>query len=225
MSIFLKAGDIFSGCEILAQCGKGSFGIAYLAKNPIGQKIVIKVISSSRSSERELKGLRNYMQVSGKHPNLLHIYHIGEIPEGFYYIMEAADDCGENGIYRPATLGNLFRSRKRFTPEEAISITRDLLAGVEVMHKSNLIHRDIKPDNIIFVNGRAKLSDPGLVIEAGQSASFAGTLGFLPPEALNGECNDQRGDLYAIGKVFYCMVTGFQPKQYPELPLDMRLEV
>ena len=225
MSVFLKAGDTFSGCEILGRCGNGSFGITYLAKNPIGQKIVIKVVSAPHNSDRELTGLRNYMQVSGKHPNLLKVFHIGETEDGFYYIMEAADDCGENGEYRPATLGNLFKIHRRFTPEEAIEIIRGLLAGVQVMHQANLIHRDIKPDNVIFVNGVPKLSDPGLVIEVGQSASFAGTLGFIPPEALNGENNTQEGDLYALGKVFYCMVTGNPPKQYPQLPMDLRIEV
>ena len=225
MSVILKAGDMFSGCEILGRCGKGSFGITYLAKNPLGQKIVIKVVSSMHRSDRELEGLRNYMQVSGKHPNLLKVLHIGEIEDGFYYIMEAADDCGRDGEYQPSTLGNLFKIRHRFSPEDAIAITRGLLGGIKVMHQANLIHRDIKPDNIIFVNGVPKLSDPGLVIEVGETASFAGTPGFLPPEALNGEANTQEGDLYALGKVFYCMVTGNPPKQYPQLPMDLRLEV
>lgn len=174
MGIFLKAGEHFSGCKILSLCGRGAFGITYLAENPIGQKIIIKIISVTKYTERESTGLQHYMQVSGSHPNLLQVFHIGEIPEGFYYTMEAADDLSQDGRYYPATLGNLLRQGKCFTPEEAVRITRELLAGINVMHTANLIHRDIKQDNIIFVNGKAKLSDPGLVIEAGKNATLAG---------------------------------------------------
>ena len=222
MSVFLKKGDLFSGCEILARCGQGTYGITYLARNPIGRKIVIKVTAVPRYTDRELKGLRNYMQVSGSHPNLLQIFHIGDSPEGFYYTMEAADNCSLTGNYLPATLGNLLRQGKRFSPDEAVTILRGLLAGIDTMHRHGLIHRDIKPDNIIFVNGTPKLSDPGLVISEGENATFAGTPGFMPPEMLTQETPaDRQSDLYALGKVFYCMVTGTPPKLYPEFPDTM----
>ena len=134
MSLTLKNGDFFSGCEIIAKCGAGSFGTTYLAKNPIGQKIIIKIVSSSRCSERELRGLQSYMAVSGKHPNLLQIFHIGQFEDGFYYVMEPADNCGSDDNYEPATLGNFFRKDKEFSPEKAIEITRELLAGLKFMH-------------------------------------------------------------------------------------------
>ena len=226
MGILLKNGELFSGCRILSRCGKGSFGITYLAENPIGQKIIIKVVGMTGYSERELNGLRHYMQVSGTHANLLYVSHIGELDEGFYYIMEAADDLNKGGEYYPATLGNLLRQGKCFSAEEAVAITRELLSGINVLHEANLIHRDIKPDNIIFVNGKAKLSDPGLVVEAGEFATFAGSPGFIPPEMISGDStSDKAADLYAIGKVFYCMVTGNPPKDYPALPERMRLEI
>ena len=75
MSSLPETGEIFSGCQILAQCGKGAYGVVFLAQNPLGQKVIIKIVTSPKGSERELKGLRNYMAVSGKHPNLLHIFH------------------------------------------------------------------------------------------------------------------------------------------------------
>ena len=223
--MFLKSGDVFSGCTILSLCGRGAFGVTYLAKNPIGQKIAVKIVGSANRPERELHGIRNYMRIAGTHPNLLKVFHIGELDDGFYYTMEAADDCG-NGEYVPATLGNLMRRGKRFTPEEAVKITRELLAGIQVMHDAGLIHRDLKPDNIIFVDGVAKISDPGLVIAEGETATFAGTPGFIPPEMLEtGRSADKQGDLYALGKVFYCMITGYSPRRYPEFPPDMRIEV
>ena len=227
MAAELRPGDRFSGCEIIALCGRGAFGVTWLATDPLGRRVVIKIIESRLFSERELVGLRNYMQVAGKHPSLLRIHHIGETPDGlFYYIMEAADNCGGANRYLPATLGNLFRSRPRMAPEKAVDIVRELLAGLKVMHAEGLVHRDIKPANIIFVEGRAKLSDLGLVAEVDASVTFAGTPGFIPPEALEDECRPTVGhDLYALGKVFYCMITGLPPGRYPELPTDLRLEV
>ncbi|MBE6364765.1 MAG: hypothetical protein E7053_03310 [Lentisphaerae bacterium] len=227
MSSLPETGEMFSGCQILAQCGKGAYGVVYLARNPLGQKVIIKIVTSPHGSERELKGLRNYMNVSGKHPNLLHIFHIGKLDDGFYYVMEAADNCNDDeNHYLPATLGNLFRRKTNFSLERAVEITKELLGGLKVMHQSQLIHRDIKPDNIIFVDGKAKLSDPGLVAEVGQTTTLAGTIGFIPPEVVNdGAVIDQNADLYALGKVFYCMVTGNKPGQYPQLPLDMKVEV
>lgn len=185
MSAVLNKGDIFSGCRILAECGKGAYGVVYLAENAIGQKIVIKLVTSSGHSDREFRGLKHYIPVSGTHPNLLQVFHVGKFADGFYYTMEAADNLNDSGdFYRPATLGNMLREGRKFSPEYAVRVTRELLGGVSAMHRANLVHRDIKPDNIIFVNGKAKLSDPGLVTEAGQPETFAGTPGFIPPECI-----------------------------------------
>ena len=226
MSVLLKKGELFFGCEILAVCGRGAFGVTYLAKDPAGRKIAVKIVGLTGRCDRELQGIRNYMRISGLHPNLLRVYHIGETEEGFFYTMEAADDCGEGSDYLPATLGNLLRRNRKFTPEEAVGIIRELLAGIQVMHDADLIHRDIKPDNIIFVGGVAKLSDPGLVITEGETASLAGTPGFIPPEMIeSARPADRQSDLYAIGKVFYCMITDYPPHRYPELPKEMRIEV
>jgi len=226
VSVFFRSGEVFFGCEILAVCGRGAFGVTYLAKDPVGRKIAVKIVGSTGRCDRELQGIRNYMRISGLHPNLLRVHHIGETEEGFFYTMEAADDCGDTSGYVPATLGNLLRRSRKFTPEEAVKITRELLAGIEVMHDADLIHRDIKPDNIIFVGGVAKLSDPGLVINEGETASLAGTPGFIPPEMIeSARPSDRQSDLYAIGKVFYCMITGWPPTRYPELPKEMRIEV
>lgn len=223
----LKAGDIFSGCKILYQCGKGAYGVVYLAQDAIEHKIAIKVVTTDGNFARELQGVRNYMPVSGTNPNLLKIMHVGEMDSGFFYTMEAADNlCEDDTEYVPATLGNMLRQGKRFTPEEAIRIIRELLQGLTALQNAKLVHRDIKPDNIIFVNGIAKLSDPGLVAEADSRVSLAGTPGFIPPEIIERvQPVDIKSDFYAIGKVFYCMVTGYPPEEYPHLPADMEIEI
>ena len=224
----LKNGEVFSGCKILSRCGKGAYGVVYLAENVISQKIVIKIIEKTATSDRELRGLHHYTRISEPHPHLLRIFHIGEFEGGFYYTMEAADNLAEDKEhdYFPATLGNLLKLKKQFTPAEAVTVVRDLLEGLETLHAANLIHRDIKPDNIIFVNGKAKLSDPGLVVDADATATLAGTPGFIPPEIIANDLpSDRKSDLYALGKVFYCLVTGNKPNDYPHLPDQMPVEV
>ena len=219
MSAFWKAGDMFSGCEILGLCGKDPSGITCLAKNPNGRKILIRMVTSPDRPDRELERLRSYMQVSGSHPNLLEVLDIGGSGDGFHYLMEAADDCGRDGEYRPSTLAGQIGIRHRFTPGEALAVTRGLLGGIRVLHQANLIHRAIRPDNIFFVNGAPKLGVPGPVIEAGRMQ------GSRPAEASNGGADTPEADLYALGKVFYCMLTGDPPEQYPQLPEDLPDEV
>ena len=226
MSILLQRGDTFAGCKLISPCGKGTYGVVYLAENALGQHVVIKVVVNGDNSTRELKGLKLYTRISESHPHLLRVFHVGEFQEGFYYTMEVADDLGEDGEYLPGTLGNMLRSGKTFPPEEACRIIRDLLSALDVMHTAGLLHRDIKPDNVVFVNGKAKLSDPGLVAEATAQNSMAGTPGFIPPEMVTeGKNADKKSDLYAMGKLFYCMVTGNAPCSYPQLPESMPFSV
>lgn len=226
MSDLIKTGEVFSGCKILSQCGKGAYGVVYLAENTIGEKLVIKVVESTKNSDRELKGLRNYMTICREQPALLQIFHIGETENGFYYTMEAADDIGADGAYLPATLGNLMRQGKSFALEDAIRIIRELLEDLKIIHQAGLIHRDIKPDNIIFIRGKAKLSDPGLVSKFNRRTTLVGTPGFIPPELLLRNLPvDSASDLYALGKVFYCMVSGDQPEEYPHLSTDIPIAI
>jgi serine/threonine protein kinase len=118
------------------------------------------------------------------------------------------------------------RQGKVFSLEEAIKITREILLDLKIIHAAGLIHRDIKPDNIIFVGNKAKLSDPGLIARQDSPLSIVGTPGFIPPEILIKNCPiDYTCDLYALGKVFYCLISGNKPEEYPHLPKDMPLEI
>ena len=106
--------------------------------------------------------------------------------------------------YRPRTLADLLEARESLGIELIVEIALAILEALECLHSEELIHADIKPANIIWVNGRPVLSDPGLVTALGRRPC-GGTPGYCPPEGCSGKISD---DLYALGKVIYQMHTG-----------------
>ena len=223
----LQCGDICAGCRILGHCGQGTYGSVYLVEDAIGRRVALKILESPLAGEREIQGLRNFMRLPGHSEALLEIYHIGRENGQFYYLMELADDAtGGTGEYQPDTLARRLKARKRLPLDESVTLCLSLLDGLEAMHRVKLLHRDIKPENILFVRGRPKLGDPGLVGDFSHTLSLAGTVGYIPPELLqpNSTAKPSPGsDLYALGKVLYCMVTGNAPQDFPSLPTDMEM--
>ena len=209
--------------KLVSRCGRGGFGDVWIAETHVGMLVALKIIDCSADAARELQGLRNFVKLCSS-PHLVQIFHVGETAESLFYTMELADDlnCGQ-GKYLPATLANMLISGKKFTPEEVAETGSQLLEAISQLHKNNFSHRDIKPENIIFVNGVVKLSDMGLLREISETMSIGGTIGFIPPEKL--ACGvgsrDQGDDLYALGKVLYCMLTGNPPEKFPSLPVEL----
>lgn len=217
----LRSGDVFAGCKIITLCGKGGYGTVYLAEDAAGKKIAVKLINTNEK-ERELQGIKNYMQLSHSSPYLLPVYHVGIEHNELYLLMAAADPITDSTCYLPDTLARRLQLNGKVAPAEALEIIRKIASAVKSLHDSKLIHRDIKPDNVIFVNGEPMLSDPGLICSTERTISLAGTLGFLPPECFYGdESNSMQSDIYALGKLFYCIVTGESPGRFPHLPRDL----
>lgn len=162
----------------------------------------------------------------------------------FYYVMELADNATEEsagekgnhevssveahpdevaecesqepreGRYSPRTLRAVLASGKRLSAIEAAQLGQGLAGALAHLHEAGLVHRDIKPSNVIFVRGKPKLADIGLVTGAGDSHSFVGTEGFIPPEGPG----TAQADLYSLGKVLYELVTGRDRMDFPQLP-------
>ncbi|MBR0460139.1 MAG: protein kinase, partial [Victivallales bacterium] len=223
----LACGNMFAGCRILALCGHGTYGTVYLAEDAIGRRVALKLFESPLAGERELHGIRNYMRLHNSNVSLLEIYHTGFENGQFYYVMELADNVSPKpDEYRPDTLAERLQAQGRLPLEEAVSLCLTLLDGLESLHKAGLLHRDIKPENILFFQGKPKLGDPGLVGDFSHTLSLAGTVGFIPPELLQPDSTvkpSPNTDLYALGKVLYCAVTGNPPQKYPSLPPEMDL--
>jgi WD40 repeat protein len=118
--------------------------------------------------------------------------------------------------YEPRTLAHELARRGKLPFEECLPLFLSLTSGLSHLHQHGLIHRDIKPSSIIFVNGVAKLADIGLVSEAGQSDSYVGTEGYIPPEGPG----TVQADIYSLGKLFYELSTGQDRTRFPTLPLD-----
>jgi len=217
--------DRLCGCTLISKCGEGAYGEVWLAEDAIGTRVALKIVrNGGRCSERELRGLRNYRDCN--HPNLLKIRHV-EITEALICCtMDAADDLNRGeGEYLPDTLANRLNRFGRLDGDEILAMLDGLLAGLEELHKNGLVHRDIKPDNILWVNGRPTLADAGLIAPDGRG-SLAGSPGFLSPRLLAGEGAPQASDdFYALGKVIYCALTGLAVSEYPGLPADMTISV
>ncbi|MBQ9337955.1 MAG: protein kinase [Lentisphaeria bacterium] len=213
-----------------AYCGGGAYGEVYVCTDVSGRKLAVKIISKQKLGddwERELRGVSNYRKITENAPGLLQIYHVAEDADTFFYTMEAADSVTPEK-YRADTLAE--RLKKGPLPTaETYRILRAIFDGIKTIHDAGFAHRDIKPDNIIFVKGQPKLSDIGLLSSLSATyTQLAGTLDFLPPEERSSSSGTdrksrQKNDLYAFGKVIYCSVTGRSPQDFPAVPAELPL--
>lgn len=214
-----KVGDSLGGYTLLTECGKGAYGSVFLAENTLTkQQVALKVVYlSGRNRERELKGLIKY-QTLCKHTNLLQIYHVEGKENFFFYTMDAADNRNPQGDYVPDTLAERLKAEGRLVPEAVKKMAQELLADLKELHGKGLFHRDIKPDNILWIDGKAAFGDIGLVTDSSQTI-LAGTPGFISPEIIAGTREfEAKDDFFALGRTIYCAVTGLPASQYPAFP-------
>ena len=211
----------------LIQCiGRGSYGEVWLARNLMGVYRAVKVVyrknfGHQRPFDRELAGIKKFEPISRSHESFVDILHVGLNEKGgyFYYIMELGDDstAGQNinpRFYVPKTLAKAVAVRGKLPLSECVQLGLWLSAALNALHGHGLVHRDVKPSNIIFVNGVPKLADIGLVADMNEARSYVGTEGFIPPEGPG----SAQADIYSLGKVLYEISTGKDRHDFPELP-------
>jgi hypothetical protein len=218
--------------ELLRQIGAGSFGEVWLARTVCGSYRAVKLVYRAAFDEpgpfeREFEGIQLFEPVSRTHDNLVAVLHVGRSEVGgyFYYVMEVADDrvTGEQidpERYEPRTLGGELRERGRMGLIECCELGLKLTAGLGHLHSRGLLHRDVKPSNVIFVNRSPKFADIGLVTRMTDTATPMGTLGYMPERGYG----TPGADLYALGKVLYEALTGLDRGVFPELPTDWGAE-
>ncbi|MES2995858.1 MAG: SUMF1/EgtB/PvdO family nonheme iron enzyme [Verrucomicrobiota bacterium] len=212
--------------EVLRIIGGGAYGEVWLARGVTGAMRAVKVVwredfDDERGFEREFEGILKFEPISREHPGFVNILHVGrsaDMKSFYYYVMELADDvrCGRdiNPIeYEPLTLRADHAAGEQWETSECIAVGIRLAEALDRLHEEGLAHRDVKPANVIFVNGKAKLADIGLVAAGGQR-TFVGTEGFVPPEGPG----TSAADVYSLGKVLYEIATGKDRMNFPDLP-------
>jgi eukaryotic-like serine/threonine-protein kinase len=197
--------------RIVRKLGSGGMADVYLAEDEeLGRRIAIKILNDRHANdesfvERFRREAKNAAGLS--HPNIVSIYDRGEA-EGTYYIaMEYLDG---------RSLKELVVARGPLPIPDAIDATRQVLAALRFAHRKGVVHRDIKPHNVMAdADGRLKVTDFGIaragVSQMTEAGSIIGTAQYLSPEQARGAPVDQRSDLYSVGVVLYEMLTGTTP--------------
>lgn len=217
--------------EVLRKVGGGAYGEVWLARGVTGALRAVKVVwredfDDARGFEREFEGILKFEPISRDHPGMVNILHVGRSADGvsfYYYVMELGDDVTTGRDINPIEYeARTLRSDvkrvpgKRLDTEFCIDVGVRLAEALRHLHDHGLAHRDVKPANVIFVGGKAKLADIGLVATRGQR-TFVGTEGFVPPEGPG----SAQADVYSLGKVLYEIASGKDRMDFPELPDDM----
>jgi len=168
-----ESGHIIGAYKLLLKCGQGAYGPVYLAENTLtGKQAALKIVAMTGSNfERELQGVIRYQQIAPG-SGLLQIYHVEQQGDFFYYTMDAADNLSElPDEYIPDTLGNRLRRYGKLDPASVQIMAESLLKSLQILHSKKLCHRDIKPDNILFINGSALPGDVGLISDNASAIS------------------------------------------------------
>lgn len=215
--------------DVLRKIGGGAYGEVWMARGVTGALRAVKVVwredfDDERTFEREFEGILKYEPISRDHPALVNILHVGRSPDCgsfYYYVMELGDDVNTgqeiNPIeYEARTLRPDGKHSVRLETSVCIDVGLRLAEALNYLHQNGLAHRDVKPSNVIFVNGKAKLADIGLVAARDQR-TFVGTEGFVPPEGPG----SAQADIYSLGKVLYEIATGKDRLDFPELPDEL----
>ena len=213
--------------------GEGSYGKVWLARNAIGQWQALKAVylakfgAQTQAYDREFSGIKNYKPISDRHPALLRVDFVSKKKRAgyFYYVMELADGLEPGweknpSSYVPCDLARVRAQAEglRLPPKKCIQIGLELAGALDFLHRQGLTHRDVKPQNIVFVKGQPKLADVGLVAEVrlvGENQSWVGTPGYMPPPPE--PPGTPSADIFGLGMVLYVLLTGRSPTIFPAL--------
>ncbi|MHB1361544.1 MAG: Stk1 family PASTA domain-containing Ser/Thr kinase [Thermoleophilia bacterium] len=198
--------------EIIRRLGSGGMADVYLARDTqLGREVAIKVLYKryARDDEFVARFRREAQSAAGlNHPHIVSIYDRGQAEDSYYIAMEYLEG---------KSLKDVITDEGPLAPSQAIDYAEQILLALQFAHEHNVIHRDIKPHNIVISGrGQVKVTDFGIA-RAGTSpamtetGSIIGTAQYLSPEQAKGKAVEQSSDLYSLGVVLYEMLTGRVP--------------
>lgn len=209
----IREGVIIGGrYEIMSRIGSGGMADVYKGRDhKLNRFVAVKVLKREfREDELFVKKFQTEAQSAAGliHPNVVNVYDVGEDRGLYYIVMELVE-----GI----TLKDYIEKKGRLTTKEVISIALQVSAGIEAAHNHHIVHRDIKPQNIIISrDGKVKVTDFGIAKATSSntiSTNAMGSVHYTSPEQARGGFSDEKSDIYSLGVTMYEMITG-------ELPFD-----
>src|SRR5439155_10324942 len=209
----VEIGQVFAGHRIDGVAGRGGMGVVYVATHlALNRRVALKLIASDLAADegfRERFKQESMTAASIDHPNVIPIYHAGEEDRKPYITMRYVEGTD---------LREMIARHGRIGPPEAARIISEVAAALDAAHARGLVHRDVKPANVLIGESRqAYLTDFGLTKHVGSKSGltktgmFVGTLDYIAPEQLQGGPVDARVDVYALGCVLYQTLTGTVP--------------
>lgn len=198
--------------KIIKTIGEGGMANVYLALDEIlNREVAVKILRGDLAEDEKFvrRFQREAISASSlNHPNIVEVYDVGEDDGSYFIVMEYI-----NGI----TLKNLVKKRGKLSLIEVVDIMKQLTSGIACAHRNNIIHRDIKPQNVMILDdGKIKITDFGIStalnsIEMTQTNSVMGSVHYLPPEQASGKATTFKSDIYSLGIVMYELLTGAIP--------------
>jgi len=215
----LAPGIEFAGCRVEEILGTGGMGVIYRATEiSLGRPVALKLIAADGASDpalRERFEREARITASIDHPNVIPVYAAGEENGHLYLVMR----------FVPGTdLHALLRREGALDPVRAARVVAQVADALDAAHAAGLVHRDVKPANVLIAGEHVYLSDFGITrfqeadTQITDSGGWVGTVDFMSPEHLQGEPTDARSDVYALGCVLYTALTGSPPYRRPTVP-------
>ena len=205
----------------LREIGRGAHGSVFLADGPGEGRVALKVCrrpddpARMNEWEREKRGWTLYANLPAA-PGLVRVLGTGETDgeSAFWVAMELADpepggSADDPGSYRPLTLASVAAAEVALPLGRCLAIGERLAAALEHLQRHHLLHRDVKPGNVLFVRGAPVIADAGLVADDREAASLVGTPGYEPPE----HHGTPQGDVFSLGRTLWRIGTGRAPEE------------